>query len=497
VHQSHFRQPCGRNGSFCRKLRRKVLEETREVLVLMYPDCFGVGKPNCSFMGLEAKAGEYSYYPEDRMEQDIDTDAVTATGAGTSSGFGAGTWSGSTPATGAGTGIKAAAGGGSTCSGVGTATGTDAVVSKNGAGDDSDDEEWSATGDSNIHVGTATGTDAVVSKKNRAGDDSDDEEWSITGDSNMHAGGAGHTIDDDDDSASDNEDNYDATVRPDNAATGTRPRKDRLAKLREAYYKLQQDIANGHLPHTLSLGELESQKQLNLYLVVADSLGIVKAGYSTSDIQALYRRYKTYYGQVQIFAYPIHRPALDYKGVIAALSDANCQQHGFPPLAGWQSVHIFLFLAIVIVSIILESAALIQANILSTAKGMAALERKLNGGKIDELEHKKEQKKLVQDADYWKIAWTQARTLAAYHTTSVSRRTLEQHFFEIFDAYRIPDSRELFRTCMDPRLAIHSKNYDVVNIYKDVMWALAALSDNFAELTNFMTFVRYVQFFKH
>ena len=109
VHQTHYRKPCGRNGSLCRRLRRKVLEETREVLVKMYPDRFGVGQPNRSFMGLDVKTGEYSYYPEEEMEQDIDADA------GTSSDFGAG---GSRPATGAGTGTKAAAGSGSTCSGV-------------------------------------------------------------------------------------------------------------------------------------------------------------------------------------------------------------------------------------------------------------------------------------------------------------------------------------------------------------------------------------------
>ena len=143
---------------------------------------------------------------------------------------------------------------------------------------------------------------------------------------------------------------------------------------------------------------------------------------------------------------------------------------------------------------ILESAALIEANRKSTSTAIGRLEKKKKSGDIDDLEYKKEKKKLLQDLDYWKIAWTQIRTLAAYHTTSVSRRTLEQYFFEIFDAYRIPDSRELFRTSMDPRLAIHSKNFDVVNIYKDVMWALAALSDNFALLAKFISRIRYVQF---
>ena len=142
---------------------------------------------------------------------------------------------------------------------------------------------------------------------------------------------------------------------------------------------------------------------------------------------------------------------------------------------------------------ILASARLILENQVSTKNDMKDLEDHQDN--LPEVEYTKQMKKILQDEEYWKEAWTMIRALAIYHTSSVSRRTLEQFFFEIFDSYRIPDSKELFRTRMDPRYVANvGSNNDLVNIYNDVMWALAALSDNPVNLAQFISSIRQVQF---
>ncbi len=138
---------------------------------------------------------------------------------------------------------------------------------------------------------------------------------------------------------------------------------------------------------------------------------------------------------------------------------------------------------------LLASATLILENQQLTKNEMDALYQ--NEDNFTEAEYTKQMKKILQDEEYWKEAWTMIRALAIYHTSSVSRRTLEQYFFEIFASYRVPDSKELFRTRMDPRYVANiGGNNDMVNIYNDVMWALAALSDNPANLAQFINFIR-------
>ena len=50
----------------------------------------------------------------------------------------------------------------------------------------------------------------------------------------------------------------------------------------------------------------------------------------------------------------------------------------------------------------------------------------------------------------------------------------------------MPDSKELLRTRKDPRFGVSIDNFDLVKIYKDVMWTIAALSDNASNLDEFL-----------
>jgi hypothetical protein len=69
---------------------------------------------------------------------------------------------------------------------------------------------------------------------------------------------------------------------------------------------------------------------------VADSLGIVKGGYSSSEEDALDRRYKTYYGSVEIESYEIYKPLMNQDLVNAVLADPAFQSRSkFPDLQGW------------------------------------------------------------------------------------------------------------------------------------------------------------------
>ena len=135
---------------------------------------------------------------------------------------------------------------------------------------------------------------------------------------------------------------------------------------------------------------------------------------------------------------------------------------------------------------------------------------------LSDAEFSKKEKAIHTDRKYWNEGWTMLKVFLAHHNASVSARSLEKHFFwvtiiylffchcfslihicvliaQIFNAYMCPDGKETFRTRLDPRFAVSAENVDLVNIYTDVMWALATLSDYSKHLDEFISRITYVQ----
>ena len=127
---------------------------------------------------------------------------------------------------------------------------------------------------------------------------------------------------------------------------------------------------------------------------------------------------------------------------------------------------------------------------------------------LSDEEYSKREKAIQKDRRYWNEGWTMLKVFLAHHNASVSARSLEKYFFwvktiylcstivstlipiclliaQIFNDYKCPDGKETFRTRLDPRFAVSAVNVDLVNIYSDVMWALATLSDNSKHLEEF------------